>query len=282
MLPNLSLYADFRCRSRLVVIFIAYVLVSSPHGLMMKLEQHVKFPLQLDVTRFCYAGGDRAEDIAAPHISRGTAQSAGLSPGVRKAGAYPSTESAWPSPSAKVSSASAHEQRVTRSQHVRADKNHALLGGSAEGAIAAPLDGRKRVDGLALKRAMAIGGSSASSIVSGNSSAVSGSVGREGVEYDLRAVIVHDGGADAGHYKAFRNLGSGEGAMKETRPAPDMLEQTRRVLRRSSSLSDTYDGSWVSLSDETVQAVSVREVLASQAYMLFYKRIARASCLELG
>lgn len=247
----------------------------------MKLEQHVKFPLQLDVTRFCYAGGDRAEDIAAPHISRGTAHSAGLSPGARKPGAYTSNESAWPSPPAKVSSA--HEQRVMRSQHVRADKNHALLGGSAEGAMA--LDGRKRVDGLTLKRAMAIGGSTASSIVSGNSSAVSGSVGREGVEYDLRAVIVHDGGADAGHYKAFRNLGSGaepKKAMKETRPAPDMLEQTRRVLRRSSSMSDAYEGRWVSLSDETVQAVSAREVLASQAYMLFYKRIARASYLELG
>lgn len=278
--------------------------VRSPHGFMIKLEQHVKFPLQLDVTRFCYAGGDRTDHIAAPQVARASShyqqqqqqqeQSAGRSSGVMKAG-FMYSEPGWPS----SSKTSTHDPRTTRSPHVRSEKNHALLGGNAEGVGMVSADGsRQRVEGLGLKgvRAAAMGGRGKEAFGSKATGprALGGVMRREGVEYDLRAVIVHDGGADAGHYRAFRNLGSGEGtvtgssisasasASREEGHVPGgVMEQRRHVLYRSSK-SDNREGRWVSLSDETVQAVTAREVLASQAYMLFYKRIGRAPYLELG
>lgn len=97
-------------------------------------------------------------------------------------------------------------------------------------------------------------GEGVADIVGGNVSTAEGGTRKGDKTYDLRAVIVHEGGADGadrGHYTAFRNLSSSD------------------------------DGAWVSLSDETVKRVNVEEVLRSQAYMLFYRRRAQ-TCRGLG
>lgn len=65
---------------------------------------------------------------------------------------------------------------------------------------------------------------------------------REG-RYQLRSVIVHHGSADSGHYATY------------------------------SLVDESSKRSWMYFSDERVVEADEAQVLASQAYMLFYERV---------
>lgn len=242
---------------------------------MVKLKQLVKFPLKLNVAPFCCTGGQCTEGIAARQnqtqgaVLATTANSACDDvPRVPTTGrnACPGTESSLAkSPAVKVSPA-----RASRSspQSLNGLKHPALPGGSVESTETGPTTdttategGRKRINGLEELRS-SVNGSNGG----GSSLSVAG--------YDLRAVIVHHGGAEGGHYTAFRNLATpadGIGSTSDGGGGMMDITQSRLGLRRP------QDDVWVSLSDETVKTVSVSEVLKSQAYMLFYGRNGRRS-----
>ncbi|CAN0159122.1 unnamed protein product, partial [Laminaria digitata] len=257
----------------------------SPSGLEMKLEQHVNFPLHLDVTPFCYTGGHHTNSIglptalhapatlasSLPHLSTArVAAAAKAQPG--QGGGPPETLlSTSPSSSPSLS-------KALQSPQPHPGGKQALVGGSVEGAsTAASSDGRKVANGFAngagVVRTGASGG--ASGVARARRDSLDGSVsGNEGVDYDLRAVIVHQGSADNGHYTAFRKLELGEegGAgleEEEEAAAAAGLGAADEVLRGREGAGKE---DWVDISDETVKRVSVRNVLASQAYMLFYRR----------
>ena len=147
-----------------------------------------------------------------------------------------------------------------------------LVGGSVEKASASA-GGRKELNGLSFAGSRAAGGSSVSESMEGRDSIDGGSVSGQdgGMDYDLRAVIVHRGGADNGHYTAIRKLQSDNDEAVEApaglaREAPDGQGEAR-----TGEHGDKKD-EWVYISDEDVEIVSEKKVLSSEAYMLFYRQ----------
>lgn len=124
------------------------------------------------------------------------------------------------------------------------------------------MGGRKGLNGLPNGGARTAS-SSVSGSVEGHESMDGSLSGNEGcMDYDLRAVIVHRGGADSGHYTAFRKLESNQ---EEAVEAP---EGVARVSKAPDGKEE-----WVYISDEDVErGVSESRVLKSQAYMLFYRQ----------
>lgn len=74
--------------------------------------------------------------------------------------------------------------------------------------------------------------------------------------YRLSAVVVHHGSADFGHFTTYR-----------------LPLVTQDMPTRSKA--NLY-GEWLHISDDSVYKVPVREVMACQAYMLFYHRMPQA------
>lgn len=72
--------------------------------------------------------------------------------------------------------------------------------------------------------------------------------------YDLCAVIVHIGSADSGHYIAYRRLLSSDLREEKTDCGTSVLHR------------------WLQVSDESVKEVRESDVLAAEAYLLFYER----------
>lgn len=147
----------------------------------------------------------------------------------------------------------------------------ALVGGSVERASTSA-GGRKELSGLPNGGSRA-GSSSVSDSIEGRDSMDGGSVSGHdgGMDYDLRAVIVHRGGADSGHYTAFRKLESND---EQAAEAPPGLE--RRAPEEQGEGEEAEHGAgkekWVYISDEDVETVSEKKVLNSEAYMLFYRQ----------
>lgn len=253
----------------------------------MKLRQHVDFPLKLDVTRFCCGGGHRNQGIAETETSCDSIPRCQTTPGRLCTGPEPSL-----SQSPATTKAVAHVSRASRSSpQTRHGVNHALVGGSVDGADGRAAATTTAIDGGSRKRMNGsgrLGGSVNGGIDGIRDAAARGrlltaeeAAGEEGVEYDLRAVIVHVGGAEGGHYTAYRNLaapGDGTGSASEGGGA---LSSLMSITQQTLGIGRGKD-SWVSVSDEIVQTVSVSEVLASQAYMLFYGRRPHAPCTGLG
>lgn len=249
----------------------------------MKLEQHVNFPLHLDVTPFCYTGGHHTDSIGLPTALQAhttLASSLPQLPTGRKCKipsgpVVPAEALSSPTPPSSPPMA-----KALQSPQAHPGVKQALVGGSVEGAIAGTSDGgRKRLNGLSngVGAARASGGSSES--VRRRDSGGGSLSGREGVDYDLRAVIVHQGSADNGHYTAFRKLESGEEGPASTEAAAGLGVAQQALRGRGGAREED----WVDISDETVKRVSVRDVLASQAYMLFYRRRRpEAYCSGLG
>lgn len=264
----------------------------SPSGLEMKLEQHVNFPLHLDVTPFCYTGGHHTDSIglptvlhapptlasSLPHLSSGLVAAAAAKAPSGQGGPPETLLSTPPSSSPSLSSPSL--SKALQSPQPHPGGKQALVGGSVEGAsTAASSDGRKGAPFANGAGVVRPGGGG----VAGARDSVDGSVeGNKGVDYDLNAVIVHQGSADNGHYTAFRKLEAGqEGAAGLGEAAAGLAGATDQALRGRAG--DSGKGDWVDISDETVKRVSVRNVLASQAYMLFYRRRRpEAYCEGLG
>lgn len=241
----------------------------------MKLEQHVIFPLHLDVTPFCYTGGHHTDNIGMPlaldrHATlasqlqqQHTALTSNLLAGrIAKAPIPAESSSAQPSTSAATANLTMTRALQSPQQQPNSMK-HALVGGSVEGVgPSGPENGRKSLSSLRNGATRGRGGGSPENAKAGACMHKAES-DKQGVEYDLRAVIVHQGGAENGHYIAFRKLASQE----EDRPRTAESDAAESLRATGGGEAD-----WWRLSDETVKQVHVRDVLASQAYMLFYRR----------
>ena len=69
----------------------------------------------------------------------------------------------------------------------------------------------------------------------------------------MRAVVVHMGGIDSGHFVTYRR-----------EPACPLADLDQAASKRKA---------WFYTSDSVVREVSVEEVLKSNPYMLFYEKI---------
>ncbi|CAM9302105.1 unnamed protein product [Scytosiphon promiscuus] len=227
----------------------------SSSGSEVKLKQRVIFPAHLNVAPFCYAGGCHTDSIGVSttfQMKNSLANSLPHLPPGRTAKAPPAASP----PLAKA--------LQSPQPHPRAKQ--ALVGGSVDGAHTAA--GRKELNGLGNGGARA-GGSSVSGSVEGRESVDGSLSGNDGgMDYDLRAVIVHRGSADSGHYTAFRKLVSGEA---EAGKPSEGLERVSTAPQAEGAGEGTAND-WVYVSDEEVERVSERKVLNSQAYMLFYRQ----------
>lgn len=241
----------------------------------MKLKQQVVFPVHLNVAPFCYTGGCHTESIGVStafqmkstlasslpqlppgRIAKTPARAAGLSEGFLQT----------PPPATSPALA-----KALQSPQPHPGVKQALVGGSVEGASAST-GGRKELNGLPNGGSRA-GGSSVSESVEGRDSMDGGSVSDHdgGMDYDLRAVIVHRGGADSGHYTAFRKLESNTEEAAEAQAGPKAPhEEGEGEGERGQHGAGKEE--WVYISDEDVETVSEKKVLSSEAYMLFYRQ----------
>lgn len=241
----------------------------------MKLKQRVVFPVHLNVAPFCYTGGCHTESIGvstAFQMKSALASSLPQLPPGRiaktpvRAGGIPEAFLQTPPPAKSPALA-----KALQSPQPHPGIKQALVGGSVEGASASA-GGRKELNSLPTGGTRA-GGSSVSESVEGRDSMDGGSVSGHdgGMDYDLRAVIVHRGGADSGHYTAFRKLGSNH---EEVGEAPPGLARKAPHEQGEGEGEKGEHGAgkeeWVYVSDEDVETVSEKKVLSSEAYMLFY------------
>lgn len=244
----------------------------SPSGSEMKLKQRVVFPVHLNVAPFCYTGGCHTESIGVSTAFQMKSTFAGslprLPPGriaktPARAGGLSEAFLQTPPPTSSPALA-----KALQSPQPHPGVKQALVGGSVEGASASA-GGRKELNGLP-NRGSRADGSSVSESVEGRDSMDGGSVSGQdgGMDYDLRAVIVHRGGADSGHYTAFRKLESNhEGA-----PAGLARKSPREQGEEGNREHAAEKEEWVYISDEDVETVSEKKVLGSEAYMLFYRQ----------
>ena len=243
----------------------------SPSGSEMKLKQKVVFPVHLNVAPFCYTGGCHTESIGvstAFQMKSIASSLPQLPPGrtaKTPARARGLSEAFLQTPPPTGSPALA---KALQSPQPHSGIKQALVGGSVEGASTSA-GGRKDLNGLPNGGSRA-GGSSVSESVEGRDSMDGGSVSGHdgGMDYDLRAVIVHRGGADSGHYTAFRKLESNHGE------APTELAREAPHEQGEGGKGEQGAGKeeWVYISDEDVETVSEKKVLSSEAYMLFYRQ----------
>lgn len=242
----------------------------------MKLEQHVNFPLRLDITPFSFIGGHHTESIGVPTALQLHATLASSLPQLptrrmTKANGIPGV--AAEALSSSPSGTSPTIAKALQSPQPNPGGKGPIFGGSAEGALAGAgaWDGSRKVLNRLPNGAGSVGGGGPEGtpgVIRRRAWTDGGMSGYRGRDYDLGAVIVHQGSADSGHYTAFRRLESGD---KTVRP-------------RNTEVSVHGGGEerhWVDISDETVRGVSEGEVLASQAYMLFYRKRS-ARCEGLG
>lgn len=101
--------------------------------------------------------------------------------------------------------------------------------------------------------------SSVSSSESASSLILGSNHSQSNTEYNLRAVIVHHGDANTGHYTTYALLDA---------PGPTLSSSAES----SYSEISTRNKRWMHFSDEKAVPVSQDEVLASEAYMLFYDK----------
>lgn len=161
-------------------------------GRMTKLRQHVRFPVNLDMTQFSAYGGDQVSVV-----------------------------------SSKVGSPQGPPQ----------GSPHSTVGGSSSD----PADSR------------------------GNQP-----TSQPQFQYELSAVIVHQGSSEGGHYTTFRRLRRPARVSQVSKtavvgPSPPRAESGVQSVRG-------FEDNWVHVSDEHVQPVQLEDVLACEAYMLFYSR----------
>lgn len=249
----------------------------------MKLKQRVIFPAHLNVSRFCYAGGCHTDSIGVPTAFQMKSMLANSLPQLPQGHAVKTPsgatglppEALLPTPPPPASATSPAQAKALQSPQSLPGYKQALVGGSAQEASTAY--SRKELNGLRSGSGGGGGSSVSGSVEGGRDSNDGGSVsGNDGaMEYDLRAVIVHRGSADSGHYTAFRKVDSdkGEPVEEEVPAGPERVSEAPRGERKGGGGGAKKE--WVYISDEEVERVSEKRVLSSQAYMLFYRQGSR-------
>ncbi|CAM9503029.1 unnamed protein product [Ectocarpus sp. 12 AP-2014] len=256
----------------------------SPSGSEMKLKQRVIFPAHLNVARFCYAGGCHTDSIGVPTAFQMKSMLANSLPQLPQGRAVKTTpgaaglprEALLPTPRPPPSVSSPPQAKALQSPQPLPGYKQALVGGSAQEASTAYA--RKELNGLRSGSGGGGGGSSVSgSVEGGRDSHDVGSVsGNDGaMEYDLRAVIVHRGSADSGHYTAFRKVDSDKGKPVEEEVSAGSEQVSEAPHGEREGGRGGAKKEWVYISDEEVERVSEKRVLSSQAYMLFYRQGSR-------
>ncbi|CAN0035702.1 unnamed protein product, partial [Ectocarpus fasciculatus] len=222
----------------------------SPSGSEMKLKQRVIFPAHLNVARFCYAGGCHTDSIGVPTAFQMKSMLANSLPQLPQGHAVKAPPGGAGLPPEALSSPP--QAKALQSPQSLSGYKQALVGGSAQEASTAY--SRKGLNAL---RSSSGGGSSVSgSVEGGRDSNDGGSVsGNDGaMEYDLRAVIVHRGSADSGHYTAFRKVDSdrGEPVEEEVPAGPERISEEPRGERKGVGGGGAKK-EWVYISDEEVE-----------------------------
>jgi ubiquitin C-terminal hydrolase len=82
--------------------------------------------------------------------------------------------------------------------------------------------------------------------------------------WELRAVLQHQGGAEGGHFIAWRRLADQASVDDTTTDGP--------LSTVAAAAATTNAAAWVCASDADVRYVTAQQALASQAYLLFYAR----------
>lgn len=82
--------------------------------------------------------------------------------------------------------------------------------------------------------------------------------------YQLKAVVIHEGGGNRGHYCCYSFVDNGPTL------SSDSGGRTPIQLARN--------GYWMHFSDTRGRRVSEREVLSSEAFLLFYEKVTSAAC----
>ena len=115
-------------------------------------------------------------------------------------------------------------------------------------------------------------------------------------KYLLQAVVVHHGAADGGHYTTYRRVspvspGRAAALLGQAQQHQQQAQQREQAVANGGpsqlarGLLAPEINTWVHVSDESVVAASVEEVLSCEAYMLFYQSLESlrdASCWEEG
>ena len=87
--------------------------------------------------------------------------------------------------------------------------------------------------------------------------------------YKLRAVIVHIGGAEGGHYVTYRNTST----LRTTAAAAAATQEGVEGGRgEESRIAGRVQSRWMLASDDSVSMVTLTEVLLCKPYMLFYEQ----------
>lgn len=103
--------------------------------------------------------------------------------------------------------------------------------------------------------------------------------------YRLISVIVHHGNASGGHYTTFRRIltkplgdeDAYENFVDDLRIAnpfdKSAVRNTASTTNNSNNNNNLNSSEWVHISDQNVRSATLQEVLASQAYILYYERM---------
>ncbi|KAF9137860.1 hypothetical protein BGX30_009808 [Mortierella sp. GBA39] len=126
---------------------------------------------------------------------------------------------------------------------------------------------------------MGYDGSGSSSSASHGSSKKDSEPARKKVLYKLQSIVVHYGGHSYGHFIAYRR--KPENMVSKVGPVGLGLD----VATNGSARSGSYCGGgrredWFRVSDETVESVSLENVLGSNPYMCLYEKVESAQDKE--
>ena len=106
--------------------------------------------------------------------------------------------------------------------------------------------------------------------------------GQDKQKYELKSVVEHLGGSNSGHFMTMRKLewGKEQNSLKldhDSNALKDKLRKSESIFGINGAISsedlENYPGTWVRANDDLIDFISLKEVLHTDAYMLFYEKI---------